>query len=218
MANLDLTFIGALIDRSGSMESIKTSTEQAYSEFIAEQRGNKGDAVVTLAEFDNQYNVVYKNKKIKKAKDYKLNPRGSTALNDSIVRIVSDTNEYLDSLKEDKRPGLVTILILTDGYENSSKASKAQVKALIEAHQAKGWVFTFLAANQDAVLTGAEYGFAANRSLSYSSANVGSAIRSASGLTTNLRSGVAAGASSVSLSSVGYSEEQRSEAISMVKK
>src|SRR5918997_1785624 len=55
MTRADLTHLYFLLDRSGSMQSIKTDTEGGFEAFIAEQRKAPGDCRVTLAQFDNQY-------------------------------------------------------------------------------------------------------------------------------------------------------------------
>ena len=59
-------------------------------------------------------------------------------------------------MPEEDRPDAVVFAILTDGLENAStRFSLPDVKARI-AHQSEkySWDFRFLAANQDAVLTG----------------------------------------------------------------
>ena len=55
-------------------------------------------------------------------------------------------------MPEEDRPGLVIVVIVTDGEENSStELSKDQFKELITHQQVKySWHFTFLGANQDA--------------------------------------------------------------------
>ena len=52
------SLIAVLLDRSGSMESIKSDTEGGFNAFIAEQRNEPLDIRVTLAQFDTDYDVV----------------------------------------------------------------------------------------------------------------------------------------------------------------
>ena len=59
MTNPNLTWIAFLLDRSGSMQSIKTDTEGGFAAFIAEQQNATGECAVTLAQFDNDYEIVY---------------------------------------------------------------------------------------------------------------------------------------------------------------
>ena len=60
MTNPNLTHLYFLLDRSGSMQSIKDDTEGGFDAFIAEQRKQPGECRVTLAQFDDQYEEVYR--------------------------------------------------------------------------------------------------------------------------------------------------------------
>ena len=51
MTRADLTHLYFLLDRSGSMQSIKTDTEGGFAAFIDEQRKGTGECRVTLAQF-----------------------------------------------------------------------------------------------------------------------------------------------------------------------
>jgi hypothetical protein len=60
MSNQNLTLIVFLLDRSGSMQSIKSDVIGGFDAFLTEQRAADGDCRVTLAQFDNEYEVVYR--------------------------------------------------------------------------------------------------------------------------------------------------------------
>ncbi|WP_234390688.1 hypothetical protein [Nocardia suismassiliense] len=64
MTNPDLTLIAVLLDRSGSMQSIKSDTEGGFSAFIEEQRKLPKTIEVTLAQFDTEYECVYANRPV----------------------------------------------------------------------------------------------------------------------------------------------------------
>ena len=64
MTDPQRTLIAVLLDRSGSMEAVKSDTEGGFNAFIDEQRGEPGEARVTLAQFDTEYEVVYANRPI----------------------------------------------------------------------------------------------------------------------------------------------------------
>ena len=64
MTDPQRTLIAVLLDRSGSMEAIKSDTEGGFNAFIAEQRAEPGEARVTLAQFDTAYEVVYADRPI----------------------------------------------------------------------------------------------------------------------------------------------------------
>ncbi|MBP5468305.1 MAG: hypothetical protein J6Z11_03580 [Candidatus Riflebacteria bacterium] len=78
-------------------------------------------------------------------------------------------------LKEDERPNKTMFVIITDGYENSSREfSSAKVKELItEQKQKNDWEFLFLGANMDAVETANTYGIDADKAVTYMADVVG---------------------------------------------
>ena len=133
MTNADLMHLYFLLDRSGSMQSIREDTIGGFDAFIAEQRTQPGDCRVTLAQFDDRYDVVYVDLPVAEVPGLQLQPRGTTALLDAIGRLVTDAGERLAALPEADRPGTVIVGIMTDGHENSSKEwSHAAVKSLIQ--------------------------------------------------------------------------------------
>lgn len=148
----DLANVTLVVDRSGSMQSIREDAEGGINAFIQEQAKQPGEALLTLVQFDTEYEFVHRATPISRVPPYKLVPRGSTALLDAVGRAINETGERLVKMPEGDRPGLVVFVITTDGQENSSKEfSKVQIKEMIERQQSKyNWHFTFLAANQDA--------------------------------------------------------------------
>lgn len=196
MTNPNKTLIAFLIDRSGSMQSIKEDTEGGYAAFLGEQLDalKEGETVeVTLAQFDQEYEVVFSNEDLRKLPKYHLVPRGSTALVDSLFRLVQQVGEDLAKRSEEDRPGKVIIVTLTDGQENASReiTVDALKKKIEEQKHDYQWDFLFLGANIDAVSVGAQYGFSADASMTYgaNSAGVTSSFRAASRMSTALRSG-----------------------------
>jgi uncharacterized protein YegL len=148
----DLADVTLVVDRSGSMARIREDAEGGVNTFIREQAKQPGEALLSLVQFDTEYEFVLRGMPIKQVPPYKLTPRGNTALLDAVGRAINETGERLAKMAEADRPGLVVFVITTDGLENSSKEfSKAQVKELIECQQSKyNWQFIFLGANQDA--------------------------------------------------------------------
>ncbi len=90
MTNPQRTLIAALLDRSGSMQSIKSDTEGGFNALIASQRTEPGEATVTLAQFDTEYEVVYANRPIADVPQLELEPRSMTALYDALGRLITD--------------------------------------------------------------------------------------------------------------------------------
>lgn len=157
--NIDLNEIVCIIDRSGSMASIKQDAIGGFNTFLEAQKALPGAANLTLILFDTAYEVIVDNKNILQVEplnDKTFVPRGSTALLDAIGRAITSIGERLSNTPEALRPAQVIVAILTDGEENSSlKYTNSRVAKMIKHQQeVYNWQFIFLAANQDAFATG----------------------------------------------------------------
>lgn len=196
MPDQTLTHLAMLLDRSGSMQTIKQATEQGFNLFLTEQREAPGRCTVTLAQFDNEYEEVYVDLDVREVPPLELRPRGMTALLDSIGRLVQTTALRIAQLPEDQRPGAVIVGIMTDGLENVSKEyTHAAIKALVtEREEQFGWTFLYMGANQDAIEVGASLGVKRERSLTYDTANVDQAYAATSRSMAGMRTAMAAGA------------------------
>lgn len=149
--------IGVLVDRSGSMARYQREMEEGLNGFLREQAELPGAAGVTLAQFDDVYELVWPMQPVAGAPRYMLPPRGGTALLDAIGTFIGQINETL-SEEDTYRP--VICVIVTDGLDNASKEwTRETVKEWID-HQRNvyHWEFIFLGANLDAVLKGQSYG------------------------------------------------------------
>jgi len=170
----DLTDITMVIDRSGSMDSIKTDAEGGINTFIESQKSEPGEALLTLVQFDTEYEFVHQGVPIGGVPKFKLVPRGSTALLDAVGRAINEAGTRLAAIDEAQRPGLVVFVIVTDGAENSSKEfTRERIRQMVELQQSVyKWQFTFLAANQDAFAEGASMGIAQDGIAAYSMGKV----------------------------------------------
>ncbi len=169
MTNADTTLIAALLDRSGSMTDIADDMRGGFDSYIAKEAEQPGTTMVTLAQFDDEYEVVYSGRPIGDVPPLVLEPRGCTALLDAIGRFITEVGGALAALPEDQRPADITVMVMTDGYENASKEwTIAAVRELISQQETVyGWDFVFMGANMDAVDVGTEMGFAPSKSLTY---------------------------------------------------
>lgn len=147
-----------ILDRSGSMGSIRQATIDGFNLFLGQQKDQPEDANFTLVQFDDQYEVPIPTQSIRSVpplttKTYQ--PRGSTALNDAIGRTCKELQDRLQALAPNQHPTAVIIAILTDGFENASRYyNQHQIASLIAKHREEDkWEFIFLAANQDAIAT-----------------------------------------------------------------
>jgi len=202
--------IAVLLDRSGSMESIKSDTEGGFNALIADQRNGPLDVAVTLAQFDTEYEVVYANRPLHDVPQLELQPRGMTALYDSVGKLITDVGAELAALPDDQRPGRVTVVVLTDGHENSSQewTHEAVGKAIARQERDYAWDFVFLGANMDAVAVGQQMGFAADKSMTYAADSdaVGSAWAATSGYVARRN------AAPIGAEVPGFSDEERAAA------
>lgn len=166
-----------VLDRSGSMQSIRTDMEGALQALVEKQAGEKGECLFSLYQFDNEYEMVLEQVAIGNVsqKSLALEPRGGTALVDAIGKTINAIGNRLKHTDEAERPETVIMTIITDGEENASREfTSEKVKEMVK-HQTDTykWKFLFLGSNIDAVKTGSRYGFAATNSMSYCSSTKG---------------------------------------------
>ena len=113
------TDITIILDRSGSMESVKTDTIGGFNSFLSEQQKVTGEASLSLVQFDDQYEVVYLDKDINSADkltEATFQPRGMTALYDAIGRTINSVGQRLSSTPENERPDKVIFVILNGWF------------------------------------------------------------------------------------------------------
>lgn len=193
----DLVDITLVVDRSGSMESIREDAQGGINAFIRDQSESDGEALVTLVQFDTQYEFVHRGVPVQDVPEFKLVPRGGTALLDAVGRAINETGNRLDKMAESDRPGLVIFVVMTDGQENSSCEFKlADIRKMIQHQQdAYSWQFTFLGADQDAFAEAQAMGMAAGGHGNYAKHKVMNAYIHASSKVKRMRCQAAAGAS-----------------------
>jgi Mg-chelatase subunit ChlD len=172
MKTNNLTEIICIIDKSGSMSSIRDDAVGGFNSFLQDQKEKEGNALITLNLFDHDLYEMYQGKNIKYADKLTYGsyvPGGTTALNDAIGITLDKADLRHANLEKEETPDNVIVAILTDGMENSSREySPAHIKRKIKIHEEKyNWKFIFLAANQDAVLTGRGYGIKDDYSMDF---------------------------------------------------
>lgn len=169
------TYIIFLIDRSGSMSQLRDDTIGGFNAFIAEQKKVPGKAVLTLAQFDDKFEINYEAMDIQKVPDLTPEtfvPRGGTALRDAAARLMISAGAKLSAMKEEDRPDNVIFVVITDGQENASKETPAHIlKEMIDLQtNTYNWKFLFLGANMDAAMVAQDMGM---HGLSYKATNAG---------------------------------------------
>lgn len=178
MPNKDYTALVLVVDRSGSMESIQRDMLRGIrgirDDLIKDVKANGGKVTVDVFQFDNYIDHIEKSTKIEDFEP-RLEPRGGTALYDAIVKAASDSRDAFDLLADDKQPGKVQVVVVTDGEENSSRTADAQLVSdtVNWTTDNLGWDWAFLGANQDAVYVGATLGFEGKKSMTFASTAAG---------------------------------------------
>lgn len=189
MTNPDLTLIGVLVDRSGSMQGLRSDMEPALANFLTSQAELPGAAQVSLAQFDDVYEQVWALRDITEVPTYTLVPRNTTALFDAMGRFITDVGAELVGRPERDRPGKVIIVIITDGQENASREwSRDGVRKLVQQQRGGyAWEFVFLGANFDAVAEAGRLGIPQSAALTFAPEASPAAMASMGGHVSRLR-------------------------------
>lgn len=168
--------IVVVLDRSSSMESIKSDTIKGYNKFVNAQKKTGLEANFTLVQFDHEYEVIYQHLALKEVPKLNRNtfvPRGVTALLDAIGKTIKTTRAYQKQYSKEEHQTI--FVIITDGEENASiDYSRDQIFKKITKMQKKyNWEFLFLAANQDAIAAAGYYGISAKKAIRFAADSLG---------------------------------------------
>jgi hypothetical protein len=153
------TLITIVLDKSGSMESVRQATIDGFNRFKSDQLEVGGDARASLTLFDFEVSEVCSAVPLRELVDLdreNYRPDNTTALYDAM----GDAITAADALIATKAvvPERVLFAVITDGEENASRRySREKVFDMVRDHEKAGWSFVFLGANIDS--------FAASRSV-----------------------------------------------------
>jgi hypothetical protein len=160
----DYTHVSIVLDRSRSMAAIASDTIGGFNQFIKSQQELPGQCSLTLVQFDSQgIDTIYNAVPVGSVKPLEFLPRGGTPLYDAIGQTINATGKFLKDKPDRERPAKVVFVIITDGYENSSREfDQARVFEMIKhQREAYKWEFVFIGANQNAFEAGQGIGVAA---------------------------------------------------------
>jgi hypothetical protein len=212
MTDMNKTSITVILDKSGSMENVRTDTVGGYNTFIEAQKQLPGECDITLIQFNDTREFTYKSVDVKSLNKGLLLeqyvPDRGTALLDAVGVAINEKGAELAALPEEKRPGKVMFVIITDGQENASKDfTYSKIKEMIDHQKSTyNWDFSFLGANIDTFGVANSIGIASNKSMSFSTSKAGGAQRMFASMSNYTRSARAWGQS---VSEASYSEEDR---------
>lgn len=174
------TLVVCILDRSGSMYAIIGDAIGGFNSFLKEQKEDDTPATMTVALFDDQYELLYNNvdlRKVKKLTSKEWSPRGTTALYDAIGKTINNVKAEIKNLPKKERPNKVLVAIVTDGLENASKEyTNTDIQKLTKKMEKKDWQFVYLAANQDAFAVGTSFGFAGGNTFTYNNTSAGNKV------------------------------------------
>ncbi len=176
----EYTHITIILDRTGSMESIRDDTIGGFNTFLHEQKDAAGMATITLVQFDSQnpYEVIYKFKPIAEIPGLDRQtyvPRAATPLFDAVGRGIIALDQQLSRLPVEKKPARVVFVIVTDGKENASyEFRREQIEKMIaEKQEQSDWQFVFLSADLAAIREAESVGFMRKKSLAFDKNSAG---------------------------------------------
>ena len=167
--------INFVLDKSGSMQSVRDATISGFNEFKNDQAREEGNAFFTLTLFDTRFMTVAEAVPVREVPDLDRSsyaPDGMTALYDAIGYTMRITDDFVAANKPDQ----VLFVIMTDGAENSSREfTSDRIYQMIQDRQKlAGYEFIYLGANQDSYVTSQQMGMRQGRSVDYAATHDGS--------------------------------------------
>ena len=144
-----------ILDESGSMESIKSSTMSGFNELVQTIRGiekqyPEQQHFISLITFNGTGIKTKLDRKpaaeLAPINENTYHPDASTPLYDAIGLGVLKLKMHVAAIEN----AHVLVTILTDGEENASKEfSHTDIKKIIDEQKSLGWTFTYIGSNHD---------------------------------------------------------------------
>lgn len=144
-----------ILDESGSMSSIERATVSGLNETIQSIKSAQGkhddqQHFLSLLSFNSEHMTWHYDlapvSGIEEFAGEKYEPNGCTPLYDAIGMGISKLRRQITD------DDMVLVTIITDGLENSSSEFNFKsITKLMDTMKAKGWVITYIGANQDAL-------------------------------------------------------------------
>lgn len=182
-----VAFMDYVVDRSGSMSSYgrwgaATPSNKLIGEQMEQARKSGIPTQFTLTTFDDVSEQPFTCSDLGTAQlpnlaelnDW-MKPRNCTRLIDTAMASIDSLMEKANRFRAKANKEVASLLdtnslvmvfaLFTDGYDNASKFSSRDLNRKMKVFEKEGGVGMFLAANQDAVHTGSNFGFSVDRSL-----------------------------------------------------
>jgi uncharacterized protein YegL len=175
-------YCALVLDESGSMSGLREATIAGANAWIADQRKDGPDDLLTLVMFDAPADPAAPRVRVKldgvplkevadlTHRDYA--PNGGTPLYDAI-------GTTLGRIEADERAKdrTVVVVVMTDGLENQSvEYTRAAIAARIEQKERDGWTIMYLGANQDAKAVAESLSIDQDYAVTYAPTPAGTAV------------------------------------------
>jgi len=169
-----------LLDASGSMQDCHQLTVSTLNEQIAalhevQKQHPDQEVKLSISDFSHDYRMWFGPKhigEIRNVSEEQYQLRGSTALYDGLGTLISNTIAHVGEDAPAKGTS-ISIIVLTDGYENASRFySAAALKLMMDKLTEKGWEFRFIGADIDPMSVGRHLGMDASRTVRYDKARL----------------------------------------------
>lgn len=148
-----LTYVTFIVDKSGSMASIREPMIRAFNDQLASIRKEKvGEVRVSFVQFNDQINEIFMDIPIENISgklDYDgYQTEGMTALCDAVGKTLL-TLQKVDTTEDTAH----LVIIISDGQENSSRRfTRSQIKDQIkELEDTEHWTFQYIGCEADAL-------------------------------------------------------------------
>lgn len=165
-----------IVDKSGSIASILAGQQEGLGEFWNSEATVEGKATYSVWEFDDRVRNVCSFAPLAVARDYEIVPGGTTALYDAICTAFKEEGGVLERMPEQVRPADVTVVICTDGLNNSSaRYIKRDVRDAVRLQrETYKWRIIYMGTNQNAVEQATDIGVSRGMTLNYAASDYGS--------------------------------------------
>lgn len=166
------TLVTLLLDRSGSMQSVRDDTVGAINAWLGELRLTETEMRFSLVLFDDDQGDMDLQKlhvatpigDVPDLQPDQFRPRGTTPLVDAACTTIRAVRESLEGRDDVK----VIFAIQTDGLENASRENRWEdLRALISECEETGWQFNFMGCGINAYGQGARMGIRSENTVSY---------------------------------------------------
>jgi hypothetical protein len=168
-----------LLDRTGSMQRIRSDVIGGVNGFLADQRSKPGECVLTLVQFDDRepFEILCEAKPIAEVPeltDAVYIPRGSTPLLDAEGKLIVHAEERTAARAAAGEPlEAVIYATYTDGEENASREWTYEMLTDKKSEHESDWAFLYLGVDHDATAQALRVGTQVVNTTSYAPSGAG---------------------------------------------